>query len=129
MKIESIDHVVLTVKDIDATCDFYSRVLGMEIVKFGQGRKALGFGSQKINLQQRGRESTLIADKPTPGSADICFITSIAIPDVVAHLSSLGVELIGGPVTREGARGAMLSVYFRDPDANLIEVSNYDRRT
>jgi len=129
MKIESIDHVVLTVKDIDATCDFYSTVLGMEIVTFGQGRKALTFGSQKINLQQRGRESTLIADKPTPGSADLCFVTFVAIPDVVAHLNSLGVKLIGGPVPREGARGEMLSVYFRDPDANLIEVSNYDSRT
>jgi catechol 2,3-dioxygenase-like lactoylglutathione lyase family enzyme len=82
-----------------------------------------------MNLQQRGRESTLIAEKPTPGSADICLITSVAIGDVVAHLNSLGVKLIGGPVTREGARGEMLSVYFRDPDANLIEVSNYDRRT
>jgi len=129
VKIESIDHVVLTVKDIDATCDFYSNVLGMDIVTFGQGRKALGFGSQKINLQQQGRESTLIANKPTPGSADLCFITSVAIPDVVAHLNSLGVKLIGGPVTREGARGEMLSVYFRDPDANLIEVSNYDSPT
>ena len=78
MKIDSIDHVVFTVKDIKATCEFYSKVLGMEVVTFGEGRKALAFGSQKINLQQLGRESTLIAEKPTPGSADICFITSVA---------------------------------------------------
>ncbi len=125
MKIDSIDHVVFTVKDIQATCDFYSKVLGMEIVSFGQGRKALAFGSQKINLQQLGRESTLIAEKPTSGSADICFITSVSLSEVVAHLSSFGVKLIGGPVERDGARGQMMSVYFRDPDLNLVEVSNY----
>ena len=127
MKIDSIDHVVFTVKDIEATCEFYSKVLGMEIVTFGQGRKALVFGSQKINLQQLGRESTLIAQKPTSGSADICFVTSVPLSEVVAHLSSFGVKLIGGPVERDGARGLMMSVYFRDPDLNLIEVSNYMR--
>ncbi len=127
MKIDRIDHVVFTVKDIEATCDFYSKVLGMEIVTFGQGRKALAFGSQKINLQQLGRESTLIAQKPTSGSADICFVTSVPLSEVVAHLSSFGVKLIGGPVERDGARGLMMSVYFRDPDLNLIEVSNYMR--
>jgi catechol 2,3-dioxygenase-like lactoylglutathione lyase family enzyme len=125
MKIDSIDHVVFTVKDIEATCEFYSKVLGMEIVTFGQGRKALAFGSQKINLQQLGRESTLIAEKPTSGSADICFITSVPLSDVIAHLNSCGVNLIAGPVERDGARGLMMSVYFRDPDLNLIEVSNY----
>ena len=125
MKIDSIDHVVFTVKDIKATCDFYAKVLGMEIVAFGQGRKALAFGSQKINLQQHGRESTLIAQKPTPGSADICFTTSVPVSEVVAHLNSCGVSLIGGPVERNGARGLMMSVYFRDPDLNLVEVSNY----
>jgi catechol 2,3-dioxygenase-like lactoylglutathione lyase family enzyme len=125
MKIDSIDHVVLTVKDISATCDFYSKVLGMEVVTFGEGRKALTFGSQKINLQQFGRESTLIAEKPTPGSADVCFITSVPVFEVIAHLQSFGVKLIGGPVERNGARGEMMSVYFRDPDLNLVEVSNY----
>jgi catechol 2,3-dioxygenase-like lactoylglutathione lyase family enzyme len=125
MKIDSIDHVVFTVKDIEATCDFYSKVLGMKIVTFGQGRKALAFGSQKINLQQLGRESTLIAQKPTSGSADICFITSVPLAEVVTHLSSFGVKLIGGPIERDGARGLMMSVYFRDPDLNLVEVSNY----
>jgi len=125
MKIDSIDHVVLTVKDIGATCDFYSKVLGMDIVTFGEGRKALAFGSQKINLQQLGRESTLIAEKPTPGSADICFVTSVPLSEVIAHLNSSGVRLVGGPVERNGARGMMTSVYFRDPDLNLVEVSNY----
>jgi catechol 2,3-dioxygenase-like lactoylglutathione lyase family enzyme len=127
MKIDSIDHVVFTVKDINATCEFYSKVLGMEVVIFGEGRKALAFGSQKINLQQSGRESTLIADKPTPGSADICFVTSVPVSEVVAHLNSCGVRLVGGPVERNGARGIMMSVYFRDPDLNLVEVSNYAR--
>ena len=125
MKIDSIDHVVFTVKDIKVTCEFYSKVLGMEIVTFGEGRKALAFGSQKINLQQLGRESTLIADKPTPGSADICFVTSVPVSEVIAHLNSSGVRLVGGPVERNGARGMMTSVYFRDPDLNLVEVSNY----
>jgi catechol 2,3-dioxygenase-like lactoylglutathione lyase family enzyme len=125
MKIDSIDHVVFTVKDIDATCKFYTKVLGMEITTFGEGRKALAFGSQKINLQQSGRESTLIAEKPTPGSADICFVTLVPVSEVIAHLNSCGVRLIGGPVERNGARGMMTSVYFRDPDLNLVEVSNY----
>jgi catechol 2,3-dioxygenase-like lactoylglutathione lyase family enzyme len=124
MKIDSIDHVVFTVKDINATCEFYSKVLGMEIVTFGEGRKALAFGTQKINLQQSGRESTLIAEKPTPGSADICFVTSVPVSEVIAHLNSCGVRLVGGPVERNGARGTMMSVYFRDPDLNLVEVSN-----
>jgi len=125
MKIDSLDHVVLTVKDIDATCRFYAKVLGMEIVTFGENRKALSFESQKINLQQLGRESTLKAERPTPGSADVCFITSVALSDVIAHLNFCGVKLIAGPVERNGARGLMMSVYFRDPDMNLIEVSNY----
>jgi catechol 2,3-dioxygenase-like lactoylglutathione lyase family enzyme len=125
MKIDSIDHVVFTVKDINATCEFYTKVLGMEVVTFGEGRKALAFGSQKINLQQAGRESTLIADSPTPGSADICFVTSVPISEVIADLNSCGVRLVGGPVERNGARGMMTSVYFRDPDLNLVEVSNY----
>jgi catechol 2,3-dioxygenase-like lactoylglutathione lyase family enzyme len=128
MKIDSIDHVVFTVKDINVTCDFYTKVLGMEIVTFGEGRKALAFGSQKINLQQFGRESTLIAEKPTPGSADVCFVTSVPVSEVVAHLNSCGVRLIGGPLERNGARGIMMSVYFRDPDLNLVEVSNYASR-
>jgi len=127
MKIDSLDHVVFTVKDIDVTCKFYAKVLGMEIVTFGDNRKALSCGLQKINLQQLGRESTLIAAKPTPGSADVCFVTSVPVSDVIAHLKSCGVNLIAGPVERNGARGLMMSVYFRDPDMNLIEVSNYSK--
>jgi len=125
VKIDSIDHVVFTVKDIEATCEFYTKVLGMEVVTFGEGRKALSFGSQKINLQRVGRESTLIAEKPTSGSADVCFVTSVSLSDVISHLKSCGVKLIAGPVERNGARGMMKSVYFRDPDMNLVEVSNY----
>jgi len=125
MKIDGIDHVVLTVKDIEATCGFYSRVLGMEVVSFGRGRKALHFGAQKINLQQVGRESTLVADKPISGSGDLCFVTSTPIEQVLAHLQSCGVKPIAGPVERDGARGSMVSVYFRDPDMNLVEVSRY----
>jgi catechol 2,3-dioxygenase-like lactoylglutathione lyase family enzyme len=125
MKIDSMDHVVFTVKDVDATCQFYAKVLGMEIANFGANRKALSFGLQKINLQQYGRESTLIASKPTPGSADVCFVSTVSLTDVITHLKSCGVELIAGPVERNGARGLMMSVYFRDPDLNLVEVCNY----
>lgn len=124
MKIDSLDHFVLTVKNIDATSAFYSKVLGMEIVTFGNGRKALSFGSQKINLHEHGNEFEPKAWLPTPGSADLCFITSVPLPDVIKHLSSCGVTVIDGPVQRTGAKGSVMSVYLRDPDMNLIEVSN-----
>jgi len=127
MKIDSVDHIVFTVKDIEATCAFYSKVLGMRVVTFGGDRKALAFGSQKINLHQEGQEFEPKADRPTPGSGDICLITSVAVPDVVNHLKACGIEVIDGPVKRTGAVGTLLSVYFRDPDLNLIEVSNYIR--
>jgi catechol 2,3-dioxygenase-like lactoylglutathione lyase family enzyme len=126
MNIDGIDHIVLTVKDIDTTCAFYERMLGMKTVTADGGRKALSFGSQKINLHQYGKEFEPKAKKPTPGSADLCFITSTPIPDVISHLASCGVTVIDGPVQRTGARGPMVSVYFRDPDMNLIEVSNYE---
>ena len=126
MKIDGIDHLVLTVKDIDTTCAFYGRVLGMNAITFGGSRKALVFGGQKINLHQYGAEIEPKAKKPTPGSADICFITSVQIPDVVSHLAACGVKVLEGPVRRTGARGPIISVYFRDPDLNLIEVSNYE---
>jgi catechol 2,3-dioxygenase-like lactoylglutathione lyase family enzyme len=124
MKIDSLDHLVLTVRDIDATCAFYARVLGMEVVTFGAGRKALAFGVQKINLHQAGREFEPKAQRPTPGSADLCFLTSVPLPEVQRHLAACGVVLTEGPVQRTGAQGPILSVYFRDPDLNLIEVSN-----
>jgi catechol 2,3-dioxygenase-like lactoylglutathione lyase family enzyme len=125
MKINSIDHLVLTVKDIATTCAFYGKALGMKVVTFGEGRKALAFGSQRINLHQQGKEFEPKAHRPTPGSGDLCLITSIALPEVIAHLEACGVDLIEGPVKRSGAAGTLLSVYFRDPDLNLIEVSNY----
>ena len=127
MKIDSVDHIVFTVKDIEATCAFYSKALGMQVVTFGGDRKALAFGSQKINLHQEGKEFEPKADRPMPGSGDICLITSVAVPEVVRHLKACGVEVIDGPVKRTGAVGTLLSVYFRDPDLNLIEVSNYIR--
>lgn len=124
MKIDSLDHLVLTVKNIDATAAFYSEVLGMEPVSFGDGRKALSFGTMKINLHQQGREFEPKSDVPTPGSADLCFITSVPVQEVIGHLSACNVPIIEGPVQRTGATGPILSVYFRDPDRNLIEVSN-----
>lgn len=124
MKIDSLDHLVLTVEDIDATASFYSQVLGMDIIAFAGGRKALAFGAQKINLHQHGKEFEPKAQKPTPGSADLCFMTSVPLHEVTRHLSSCNVALIDGPVQRTGAAGPILSVYFRDPDMNLIEVAN-----
>jgi len=125
MKVESIDHIVLTVKDIEATCAFYAQVLGMEITTFGTGRKALLFGTQKINLHEHGNEFEPKAKVATPGSADLCFVTGVPIAQVMEHVISNGVEVLDGPVQRTGAVGPITSVYFRDPDGNLIEVSNY----
>ena len=124
MKIDAIDHLVLTVRDIEATCAFYGKVLGMQVVTFGEGRKALAFGSQKINVHQQGHEFEPKADRPTPGSGDLCLVTSVALAEVITHLKACGVEVIDGPVKRSGAVGTLLSVYFRDPDLNLVEVSN-----
>jgi catechol 2,3-dioxygenase-like lactoylglutathione lyase family enzyme len=124
MKIDSLDHLVLTVMDVNASCAFYSRVLGMSVVTFGAGRKALTFGAQKINLHQAGQEFEPKAQRPTPGSADLCFLTEVPLPEVQQHLAACGVTISEGPVQRTGAQGPILSVYFRDPDLNLIEVSN-----
>ena len=124
MRIDSLDHLVLTVRDIEASLSFYSQVLGMQAVEFGEGRKALAFGEQKINLHQQGREFEPRAQRPTPGSADLCFITTVPLDDVVSHLAACRVTVIEGPVRRSGAAGPILSVYFRDPDMNLVEVSN-----
>ncbi|RJQ80183.1 MAG: VOC family protein [Desulfobacteraceae bacterium] len=127
MNIEALDHIVLTVADIEATCAFYSRVLGMRVTIFGGGRKALSFGAQKINLHQYGQEFEPKAKKPTPGSADFCFITSVPICEVIEHLNANGVKILEGPVQRTGALGSIQSVYFRDPDGNLVEISNYEK--
>jgi catechol 2,3-dioxygenase-like lactoylglutathione lyase family enzyme len=125
-KIDRIDHLVLTVRNIAVTCEFYSRVLGMTAVTFGADRKALQFGAQKINLHEKGKEFEPRAAHPTPGSADVCLISAVPLPEVVAHLGRCGVDIIEGPVARTGARGPIQSVYLRDPDLNLIEVSTYD---
>ncbi len=125
IKVDHLDHLVLTVKSIPATCEFYARVLGMEVVTFGDDRRALAFGTQKINLHEAGKEWEPKAHCPTPGSADLCFITHTPLADVVEHVRQCGVEIVEGPVRRTGAAGPILSVYFRDPDLNLIEVSNY----
>jgi catechol 2,3-dioxygenase-like lactoylglutathione lyase family enzyme len=125
IRIEAVDHLVLTVADLDQTCRFYSRVLGMEVVRFGAGRLALRFGRQKINLHQSGREFEPKAGRPTPGSADLCFVTATALDRAVDHLSACGVLVEAGPVARTGAVGPVTSVYFRDPDDNLIELASY----
>ena len=125
LRIDRLDHLVLTVESIEASCEFYERVLGMQAVTFGEGRKALAFGRQKINLHLAGREFEPHAERPLPGSADLCFITLTPLAEAMAHVRAQGVEIILGPVDRTGATGPMRSFYFRDPDFNLIEVSNY----
>src|SRR5256885_2025940 len=124
--IDRIDHVVVTAFDVDRTIDFYSRVLGMEPITFAGGRRALAFGRQKINLHQSGREFEPKALKPTPGAMDLCFITEDPLDTVAAHLTACGVKIAEGPVEKTGALGPMQSIYFRDPDGNLLEVSKYD---
>jgi len=124
MTITGIDHLVLTVASIDRTCTFYERVLGMRREIFGQARSALHFGTQKINLHEAGKEFDPKALHPTPGSGDLCFIVD-DVAAAQARLDAEGVEVIEGPATRTGAMGAMLSIYCRDPDGNLIELSQY----
>jgi len=122
--IDHLDHLVLTVADLDRTCAFYSKVLGMNVETFGEGRKALRFGDQRINLHRAGHEFEPKAEKPTPGSADLCFIVKTPLAEVVAHFDRCGVAIELGPVERVGAAGSILSVYVRDPDANLVEIAN-----
>lgn len=123
---DRLDHLVLTVRNIETTCAFYSNVLAMEVVTFENGRRALSFGSQKINLQEAGKEFEPKAYRPTPGSADLCFSTTTPINEVVTRLELSKVRILEGPLKRTGALGQMMSIYFRDPDLNLIEVSNYE---
>ena len=125
MRIDRVDHLVLTVTDIGRTVEFYQRVLGMQAVTFGDGRRALAFGNSKINLHQAGREFEPKAARPTPGSADVCLISADPLADVCDHLAAEAVAIEEGPVTRTGATGTIRSVYIRDPDGNLIEISNY----
>jgi catechol 2,3-dioxygenase-like lactoylglutathione lyase family enzyme len=124
--IDRIDHIVLTVRDIAATCAFYERVLGMTTVTFAGGRKALSFGRQKINLHQAGREFEPKARTPVAGSGDFCLIATTPLDAVIAHLKACGVAVEEGPVPKTGATGPIRSVYFRDPDGNLVEVANYE---
>jgi catechol 2,3-dioxygenase-like lactoylglutathione lyase family enzyme len=121
--ITRIDHVVLTVRDIEAAVSFYSRVLGVASVTFGNGRRALVFGQQKINLQTLGQE---VRNHACIGSGDLCLITDWTVAEVMQKLSDEGVEVVEGPVAKLGALGPITSVYFNDPDGNLIEVSRYD---
>jgi len=125
VKIKSIDHIVLTVRDIQATVDFYQATLGMAVETFGGDRIALKFGSQKINLHRHGKEVEPKAESPTPGSGDLCFVTETPLDTAMAHVQNLGVEIIEGPSQRTDAQGPILSFYFRDPDLNLIEIANY----
>ncbi|MBO9708554.1 MAG: VOC family protein [Caulobacter sp.] len=122
--IDYLDHLVLTVASIEAATAWYRDVLGMRVETFGQGRTALLFGGEKINLHEAGKEFEPKAARPTPGSADLCFITSTPIEAVLIHLAARGVDVEEGPVRRTGATGPILSVYVRDPDQNLIEIAN-----
>jgi len=124
MNIHNLDHLVLTVRNIGKTCIFYGDVLGMEIRTTRQNRKAIHFGSSKINIHQQGAEFRPHALTPTPGSADLCFLTKTPIDTIITRLQQHQVELIEGPVQRTGAAGELLSIYFRDPDGNLLEVAN-----
>ena len=124
MRLTRLDHLVLTVADIDRTIAFYREVLGMEAVTFGEGRRALRFGNQQINLHRFHEEHAPHARTPTPGSADLCLLTDAPIEDVIAELTAHGVERVSQVVDRVGAAGALRSVYLRDPDGNLIELSN-----
>ncbi|NXQ84300.1 GLOD5 protein, partial [Nyctibius grandis] len=123
--IQRLDHLVLTVKSIEDTVAFYSKVLGMEVVTFKGNRKALRFGNQKFNLHEAGKEFEPKARCLVPGSADICLITQVPLDQLLDHLKACGVTVEEGPMARTGAVGPITSIYFRDPDENLIEVSRY----
>lgn len=125
MKVSHLDHLVLTVADIEISCQFYQSALNFEVITFGQNRKALKFGNQKINLHQVGKEFEPKALHPTAGSADLCFIAETSLEEVIAHLQTQNIDIIEGPIERTGAIGKILSIYLRDPDQNLIEIANY----
>ncbi len=123
--INRLDHIVLTTTNLDACLDFYQRVLKMEVVTFGEQRYALSFGQQKINIHQYGKEFEPKAHLPVPGSLDLCFISDIPLCDVQKQIEQQGIKIIEGPVNRTGATGAIRSIYIRDIDLNLIEISEY----
>jgi catechol 2,3-dioxygenase-like lactoylglutathione lyase family enzyme len=126
VSISEFDHLVLTVADLEETIAFYQEILGMRAITFGQGRRALEFGHNKINLHKAGSEFSPHAARPTPGSADLCFVTTTPLDRVIAHLEAKGVHIEEGPVPRVGANGPITSVYIRDPDHNLLEIASYD---
>ena len=121
--INSIDHIVLTTTDLERCVAFYRDVLGMTFEPFGEGRLALKFGNQKINIHQRGKEFEPKAHIPAPGALDLCFIASVPLEEVIARLKAAGIPILQGPVPKTGATGPIRSVYVRDPDLNLIEIS------
>ena len=123
--IDHLDHFVIPCGDIETIAAFYVRVLNMERIEFGNGRVALRFGEQKINLQPAGWDEVMRAKNHIEGTADFCLITKTPIEEVMKHFEAEGIELEAGPSTRSGAIGDITSVYFRDPDGNLVEVSNY----
>jgi catechol 2,3-dioxygenase-like lactoylglutathione lyase family enzyme len=127
--IDRLDHLVLTTADEAGCVHFYCGVLGMELQTFGEGRKAFVFGRQKINLHIRGREFEPKAEHPTPGALDLCFIAAVPLQQVQARLAKHGIAIECGPVQRTGACGPIRSVYVRDPDRNLIEISEYPQET
>ena len=121
--IDHLDHIVLTTARTDQCLDFYTRVLGMKLERFGGGRMALKFGSQKINLHEKGREFSPRATLAEPGTLDVCFIAAVPLEEVIARLGSCKIDIIEGLVMKTGARGPIRSVYVRDPDGNLVEIS------
>ncbi len=125
MKVSHIDHIVLTVRNLENTVQFYSEILGMDIIDYGDHRKALAFGNQKINLHEKGKEFEPKAHVPSCGSGDLCFVVTEKIESVKAELESHGIEIIEGIVQKTGAIGKMRSIYLRDPDLNLIELCSY----
>ena len=126
ISLDHIDHLVLTVRDIEQTIQFYCDVLGMTEITFGEQRKALQFGNQKINLHPQPSQITPRAKQPTPGAMDICIIARASIDKVIDKLQKHGINIELGPVQRQGAQGNMTSVYIRDPDDNLIEIAHYN---
>jgi catechol 2,3-dioxygenase-like lactoylglutathione lyase family enzyme len=125
MQIDRIDHLVLTVANIGRSVEFYTRALGMKKIEFGEGRIALGFGRHKINLHQQGNEFKPNAQNAVAGSADLCFVVATPIEEALAELQRQEVDVIEGPLERSGATGRIVSIYLRDPDGNLLELSNY----
>ncbi|MDF5721277.1 MAG: VOC family protein [Rhizonema sp. PD37] len=125
MEINRLDHLVLTVADIEATCSFYEKILGLRVVTFGEGHKALAFGNQKINLHEHGNEIKPNAKNADTGTGDLCLIADTPLTDVIVHLIQCGIQLESDIIERTGATGKIRSIYIRDPDGNLLEISNY----